>query len=129
MSLEQFFPPTLVIIISAIFSIARFENQRWVRARMNGFRGANQAFGLFVDTTRSVALIFGLSFLVAAGWQFGWLTIGGLMLIGIVTTTLWALLSTPLFGGDNLFVWMVGTLAIWPLMVVLSLQLNWFGVI
>ena len=129
MEISQFFPPTAILVLSAAFRIARFENQRWTRARRSGFRGTNELFGVFVDTTGSIAMIFELAFVIASGWQFGWLTIVGLFAVGMAATLTWGAITTAIFSGDSFFVWMLGTLAIWPLMVVLAFQLSWFGLV
>lgn len=56
--MDAYFPTTAILIWSIVFQCARFENQRWVRARRGGFQGANVSFGNFVDATRDVALFF-----------------------------------------------------------------------
>jgi hypothetical protein len=46
----------------------------------------------------------------------------GLFAIGVVAGVVWSLLSR-----DHLALWMIGTLAVWVLMVALATQVSWFG--
>ena len=47
----EYAPAGSVAMIAMLLSIARFENQRWVRARRNGLQGSSQAVGVLVDVT------------------------------------------------------------------------------
>jgi hypothetical protein len=106
----------------AAFSVARFETQRWVRARNQGIRGASHAMGFFVDATFGIASTFGLVLLFALIWDYGWRQTMTLILVGIAVTMIWSLLVR-----DNFLIWTVATIACWPLMYLLGHQVSWFG--
>ena len=113
-SMNQFIPEGWLIAIYCLFGIARFENQRWVRARNGGLRGSNEGAGAFVDATCWLSQFFGIGFLIWFAVQVGWRQALGLLVIGFGCSLLYALVA-----GDKLWRWVVATLAIWPLMAVL----------
>ena len=124
-----FIPPTSILLLAAAFYIARFENQRWVRARARGLRGASEGFGVFVDLTGMMSILFALLFLIATGYDFGWRAALGLILITQIVGLAYSLISTAILRGDRIGVWMVGTLSIWALMPFLAIQVSWFGLV
>ena len=63
------------------FKVAQFENQRWVRARSGGLRGTSLAFGLFVDLTGIVAMVFGYGWIVAYAFDTDWKQAVGLFAV------------------------------------------------
>lgn len=125
--LADFAPSASVAIPAILFSTARFENQRWVRMRIAGKRGVSALAGLFVDASGAISLIFGIAFLVAYWFKIGWKPVVGLVVISQAIGILYSIVSTPIFRGDNLFVMLIGTIAVWPLMVWLAAQVTWFG--
>ncbi|MBK1667010.1 hypothetical protein CKO28_02995 [Rhodovibrio sodomensis] len=124
----EYLPPTTLAIMFIAFGAARFENQRWIRARSMGMKGANQAIGTFVDLTGFVALLFAGAFLIA--YAVDQSILQALVLFGCGVAGVLAV-SVPiglLFGGDNWLVWIVGTVAVWPLGLALIPWVSWFGV-
>ena len=122
MTLDAFIPPAGLASLIAAFSIARFETQRWVRARNRGMRGASEWMGFFVDATFGIVTTFGIAFLVAFIWEFGWKPALTLVLISFAVPMVWGF-----FMRDHFVVWMIATLACWPLAFFLARQVTWFG--
>jgi hypothetical protein len=130
----EFVPPNPALILVSAFAIARFENQRWIKARVSGLQGKSAATGLFIDYTGIVALVFSFVFVVSFGFQFGWKAAIGILVLGLIASIIWALISTlitaTMFGTkDSVFFWIIGTLAIWPIMFLLAQETNWFGLL
>ena len=114
-TMDPFIPPTGVAVVWFLLVASRFENQRWVRARNAGMRGANETSGIFVDLTCLIGALFCLAFLVAYAIGQGWRPALGLLVIGGAGG-----LATAFLSGDRFMVWLVCTLAVWPLMGVLA---------
>jgi hypothetical protein len=125
--MEQFLPAIGLAIVVTLFSIARFENQRWVRARANGLRGASNSVGIFVDTTAVVAGIVGLLFLAAYAYDGGWKKALGVVGVSFLASVLYSFVLAFVIRGDSLVLWIVGTVAVWPLMAILVTYATWFG--
>ena len=128
--LMEFVPPTPVLILVCAFSIARFENQRWIRA----FRRSSEVVKFFVLLTGVVSSVFSVVFVVSFGFQFGWKSAIGILILGLIASIIWSLISTvftlKMFGtGDNVFFWIIGTLAVWPIMFLLAQETIWFGLL
>ena len=66
--------PTSLVIVTAVLSLLRFENQRFYRFRSSGRRGSNPYFGIFVDYTFVLAQIFSLGFFLAIWYEFSFLS-------------------------------------------------------
>lgn len=135
--------PTIdLLIIIALFDIARFENQRWYKARQKGFRGANQYYGIFIDSTCLLSFYFYIIFLAAYFYDEGWiraiLLFGITQLIGMFYTSLSTKLYKQLknvtkepclfYQNDSIIAWFIGTFAVWPLAITLVMYVSWFGV-
>ncbi|MDZ7713795.1 MAG: hypothetical protein U5L06_12130 [Rhodovibrio sp.] len=122
-----YLPPVELIILVTLFSAARFENQRWVRARRQGLQGSNQVIGAFVDTTGFLALMFAVAFLVAYGFDTSLLhalaLLGCSLLGGLGVSVLLGLM----FGGDNFAIWGIATLLVWFFAIALFPWTSWFG--
>jgi|CXWL01.1.fsa_nt_gi hypothetical protein len=120
-------PESNLLILAILMSTARFENQRWIRARMGGFRGSNLWYGFFVDCTGFFGNVFNYAFLTAYFYDKG--IYSTLYLIGIlfISGLLITLIFTRFFRGDNPIVWFVGTLCVWPLAALLFSKVSWFG--
>jgi hypothetical protein len=110
---------TQIFAAFAAFSIARFENQRWTRARQRGLRGSSEAFGAFVDLTGMVAIIGAVGLLAWFGFKVGWLQ-ALIVFCGTVVAGISYQLLTGFIYRDNIVVWMLGTLAIYPLLALLG---------
>ena len=65
---DAYVPRMAILIWSVVLSCARFENQRWIRARMGGLQGSSAWFGLFIDATGQIALIFAIA-IAACGFR------------------------------------------------------------
>ena len=128
-SLVQFIPPVPLMVAYAALIIVRFENQRWTRARAMGLKGSSEAFGLFVDATGSLSRIFSLAFLGAVWFDFGWQSAVALVVAGLLVSMAYALLSTLIMKGESVAVWLVATGLTWPLAIVLSTTVTWFGML
>jgi hypothetical protein len=135
------------LVLYTSFMVAQWENQRWVRARTRGMRGSNEMFGFFVDGTGFLSMIFGFVWIIAYAFDAGWRKAVGLFavswtamfVIGMALSTCVALckrmfqsdLSRRLdgdeMGGDWLLFWIAGTIAVWPLMIILTRRVSWFG--
>ena len=125
--LAHFLPDTDILILAILFDICRYENQRWVRARhLHNFRGSWILLGEFVDWTRIISLLFAMAFLISCGLTFGIQYAVGLLIIVALAGYIYALVSTLIMGGDNSIMWLVGTIAIWPIGIWLATKLNWF---
>ena len=81
--------------------------------------------GLFVNLTGLVALVFSVVFVVSFGFQFGLKPAIGIFVLGLIASTIWAIISR----GDSFSIWIIGTLAIWPIMFLLIQETNWFGLL
>jgi hypothetical protein len=124
---------TATTILFVLFFIAQYENQRWVRARVAGLRGANKGIGLAVDLSGGVALPFSIIWPFAYAFDAGWRHAAGLYLVGwgimlaygfvssgIVAITKRALMDEIALRLDRTeadwpVLWMLGTAALWPL--------------
>jgi hypothetical protein len=107
--------------------------------------GANEGIGLAVDLSGGIAMVFGLIWPFAYGFDAGWQHAVGLFAVGFAIMMAFSLASTALvarvkratmdsralefdrMGGDWLLLWLLGTLAVWPLMVILGTRVSWFG--
>ena len=125
--MESFVPHTPVLIWTLVLSTLRFENQRWTRARNRGLRGSSEGVGLFVDLTGALSIVFYVLFLLAYGYDAGWHPAVGLFVASVVGATLTSIVMGAIFRGDNLGVWMVSTIAIWPAAFFMSRLVTWFG--
>ena len=114
-------------VLFVLLSSARFENQRWIRARSRGLQGSSRAIGAFVDMTGGLSLIFAFAFLVAYAVDTTILKAFVLFILAITVGFIYTILSTLVFKGDNPLIWMAGTIAIWPLSLALVPQVTWFG--
>lgn len=110
--MQEWMPEMSVILTSLALSLARFENQRWIRYRNTGRRGINIKFGLFVDLTGGVALLFSFAFVAIYAYMVSWKYALSLVAMNLVI----APLTEIFFGGDAIWKWIAGTIMIWFLM-------------
>lgn len=102
--MSTYLPPIGLIVLSILFSAARFENGRWIRARRGGQMGASRIVGYFIDTTGAVSLLFAVGFLAADGYDEGF--IKALVLVGICAVAglvISGIIFTLIFKGDSVF--------------------------
>ena len=126
--ITQIFPPLSLFVSVVLFKAAYFENQRWARARRHGKRGASVVVGVFVDITFCVSTLFWSAFLIAYFFDTTiWHTIA-LWLFSDLAFMVFAKRTTLLIG-DNLVVWIIGTLAVYPFAVFLFFQVSWYGLL
>ena len=126
-SILTYLPPSNVLILFCLLYIARFENQRWMRARQAGMQGGSELAGLLVDFIGFSSMIYYYMFLISFGFDNGlWsaiLLLSVASLVGFLST----IPITFIFGGDNAVVWAIGTVAIIPLQIILFSYVTWFG--
>ena len=60
-----------ILLTATLFYICRLENQRWVRVRSRGIRGANLLADMSIDWTYPLSLLFSWAFLKVYGIEFG----------------------------------------------------------
>lgn len=125
----ELLPETGLGVLFLLLGVARFENQRWIRARSRGLQGSNQAIGAFVDITGGLSLIFAFFFLVAYAVDTTFLKAVILFVLALAVSGIYSFASTLVFKGDNWIVWLVGTIAIWPLSLALVPRITWFGLL
>ena len=113
-----------IILLVALFRVAAFENQRWVRARQGGMRGASEVFGSFVDLTMGFSTLLWWLFLISFAVDTSFLSALFLFLVPLVTTLLWSVVAR-----DNIFVWTVSTLLVLPVGLYLLFQTTLFGLL
>jgi hypothetical protein len=100
--MEQFLPTSSLAIVVTLFSIARFENQRWVRARSRGLRGASESIAFCVDTTAIAAGIVGLLFLAAYAYDEGWRKAIGIVCVSFLASAIYSFVLAFVIRGDSL---------------------------
>ena len=113
-----------IILLVALFRVAAFENQRWVKARQGGMRGASEVFGLFVDLTLGFSTLLWWLFLISFAVDTSFLSALFLFLVPLVTTLLWSIVAR-----DNIFIWTVSTLLVLPVGLYLLFQTTLFGLL
>lgn len=131
MNYEEFLPPWELIFWSVAFGALAFENQRW-RLAMGLGRVSyismvrNPGVSFLVSLTGFLGLLLSIAVLAAVFiWGGGWKPALGLLAInligGLVTTTF----TTLLFGGDNgdnVFIWLLATLGMYPVGYFLAME-------
>ena len=125
----KYLPNTELLVLFICFGIARFENQRWIRARSRGMRGSNELIGACVDLTGSISLLFVLVFLVAYWYDTNIAKSLALLATSVVIGFVYSLISSIVFRGDIFIVWMIGTVAVWPILLFLIPQVTWYGLL
>lgn len=114
------FPTGPLFATVLLLGVARFENQRWVRARMRGMRGENELFGQIVDLSFNLGTI---AFYVLLGifiMEFGFVFALSMLASTVVISMIWAALIP-----DNFIFWFAGFLATWPLLFWLATYTSW----
>tara|TARA_R110000737_G_scaffold109657_2_gene142636 strand:- start:186 stop:584 length:399 start_codon:yes stop_codon:yes gene_type:complete len=125
----SYIPSYKLALLYSLLSIARFENQRWIRQRAAGIRGSSVAGGLFIDATGWFSMIFSFGFLISYGYDIGvWHALILYFIILVISTAVSALI-TVIVKGDSLIMWIIGTLAIYPLAILLVHKVSWFGML
>ncbi len=125
--IQNFLPDLHLGLMFILLDTARFENQRWVNARLQGLRGANKSFGLFVDNTGIWSGIYSYAFLIAYMVDASILDAIVLYVLAQIIGLIYTMLSSLLFRGDSLIIWMIGTISIYPIAYVLFSKVTWFG--
>src|SRR6266478_8609336 len=107
---DAYMPNAAILIWAVVLSCARFENQRWIRARMEGFRGSNAAFGFFVDATGLIAVLFAITIAALNLYDFGWRKTVGLLVLTLAGGWFWAALGTFVAAlAGKVALWIIGT--------------------
>lgn len=114
---------TEAVLLYSLFFICAFENQRW-------FRSANYSSGFereFAENTGLVAMVCQYLFCIAYAWDEG-LAAGALLFVnGLILTMINKL---PIVGDiqqDRKIVWVLCSVAIYPVIYLFSIKLSWFG--
>ena len=113
-----------IIVISILFRIAAFENQRWVRQRMSGIRGTDEFIGSLVDLMMPLGSALWYLFLIAFGLDYSFLSALWLWMISAVSSVIYSLVMK-----DSLIVWMISSLILLPLIIYLIFQTTIFGLL
>ena len=120
--MSSWLPNVSILTLWLLFLGARFENQRWIRARMRGMCGSSAVAGFAVDLTGAIGLLFALLFLLAYGYDSGLFSALTLFVLGVV--------GSPALGfiiPEYFFIWLLGSIAVWPLMLMLGRTVTRFG--
>ena len=126
--LDAYIPKLDIAAWATAFACVQFENQRWIKSRMGGLQGASQWFGLFIDLTGGLAMVFGFTVLALNWYDSGWRSTLGLAIITTVLGFIWAYL-----GGyvervvGTAAVWLVSTALLYVFGAVLAAKFSWFG--
>lgn len=120
--MNSLLPDVTTVIIFLLFSMARFENQRWVKARKSGLKGANILFGNFVDITSLVGTIASYIFLAILWYKTSWKQ----PLCLYVFEQIFGILTMFVLGKDSLIKWMLGTFGVWIIGIVLLSRIIFF---
>jgi hypothetical protein len=113
-----------IIVISILFRIAAFENQRWVRQRMSAIRGTDEFIGSLVDLMMPLGSALWYLFLIAFGFDYSFLSALWLWMISAVSSVIYSLVMK-----DSLIVWMISSLILLPLIIYLIFQTTIFGLL
>ena len=127
---SEYQPTGQILAWAAILSCARFENQRWLRARQAGMRGSNETFGMLVDATYLIGTSVGLLALALSLYDFGWKRTLGLFVSTMLIGWLWGAVGA--FAGtliSSLALWMIGTALVYVAAIPLLWQFSWFGLL
>ena len=127
--MPDYLPDPQLLVLVLLFSIARFENQRWIRARRAGLMGSSEMVGVIVELTGIIALLFGVAFLIAYWYDTDIIKVVVLVAASIVVGLAYAALSGMILKRDSLVLWMLGTVAVWPLGFALAAKVTWFGLL
>jgi hypothetical protein len=123
MELQNFLPPINLIIWSLVFRALSFENYRWNLAIRRGMRGSSRWVPFFVTQTGFLGLLLSIGIIAAVFvWGGGWQPTLGLLAINFVGILVVTPITTAVFGGDSLFVWILATLAMYPAGYFLALE-------
>lgn len=116
--------PISIIVISILFRITAFENQRWVRQRMSGIRGTDEFIGSLVDLMMPLGSALWYLFLIVFGLDYSFLSALWLWMISAVSSVIYSLVMK-----DSLIVWMISSLILLPLIIYLIFQTTIFGLL
>ena len=125
--IQNLLPDLHLWLIFIVLHIARFENQRWVRSRLQGLRGESESFGLFVDLTGLWSGAYSLVFLIAYMVDASILDAIILWVLAEIVCFVYVKLSFLVYIGDSVLMWMIGTISIYPIAYVLFSKVTWFG--
>jgi len=111
------------VLLYSLFMICAFENQRW-------FRSANYSNGFereFAENTGLLAMVCQYLFCIAYAWDAG-LAAGALLFVnGLVLTMVYSLPFVGFIWQDRKIVWVLCSVAIYPVVYLFSIKLSWFG--
>jgi len=124
---DGYMPKMAILVWAVLLSCARFENQRWIRARLGGLRGTNKRFGLFVDATMLFAWAAVITIVALSLYDFGWRKTIGLVVLMTVAGFIWAAVGAYVELIISWYaVWIIGTALVYVAAIVLFSQFSWF---
>lgn len=86
-------------------------------------RGSNPWVPFFVTQTGFLGLLLSIGILAAIFfWGGGWQPALGLLAINLIGVLVVTTITTVVFGGDSVFVWILSTLAMYPAGYFLALE-------
>lgn len=111
--IESYLVPYNLLFLLVVFTLLRFENQRWIRSNAQGKVGASPIVPLLVSATGFLALLAIFGFYVVVVWQAGiWVALGTFIVNALAGVILTLLIGFVV--GDSFLVWLLATLALWP---------------
>lgn len=113
--LEEYLPPTPILWLYPLFSVLRFENQRWVRVIAQGTVGNMAAVPAFVNLTATAGTILMLAVLAQLFYFAGWQVTLGTLVLSFAIGMLASFALSLTFKGDSFWVWLLATIGMWPL--------------
>src|SRR5262249_11060486 len=125
--LDEYMPNGVILFWAIILNCARFENQRWTRARAAGMRGSSEGFGLFIDSTGFIGLLLSVTVLALNLFDFGWKQTLGLFVLTMLADWIWVVVGAYVGRINTLGLWVAGTVLVYLTAVPLLLQFSWFG--
>ena len=117
--LEAYLVPLSVLWPILAFSMLRFENQRWIRSIRSGKTGDLPIVSLLVNITGFLGILVIIASYVVFVWQAGFglavATFVANLVFGLVVGTM----LSVIIRGDNFAVWLLSTIAMWPVGLIL----------
>lgn len=102
-------------VLFCLFSVFRFENQRWRRSIAAGRVGSSIGIVFFVNVTAFLAFLFGVGALGLVFWNAGWQIGIGLLIISFAVGIVSSIGFGVLMGGDSFLIQIFATFGLWPL--------------
>jgi hypothetical protein len=115
---------TDILLLVILFRVAAFENQRWVRSRLSGLRGADENIGALVDLVMPIGTVLWYFFLISYGFDTSIIDALVLFVIPMIATSIYGLIKS-----DGTYTWIFGSIFTLPLGLYLIYQTSIFGLL